>query len=147
MPAPVASSSGNSWAKQGLNNGGPHGFSEMLYSYSSCTGNNGSAFAGLTGNPTSGDFNGDPHYDITQALAMLCGRFIMIIPIVALAGSLAKKKLIPVSAGSFPVASPTFVLLLIGTVFLVGALTFVPALCLGPVVEHYIMNALNHPLY
>jgi len=142
-----ASSSSNSWAKQGLNNGGPHGFSEILYAYSSCTGNNGSAFAGLTANPTSGDFNGDPKYDISLAMAMLCGRFIMIIPIIAMAGSLARKKLIPVSAGSFPVASPTFVLLLIGTVFLVGALTFVPALCLGPVVEHFIMNALNHPLY
>ena len=134
-----ASAAGKGWAFTGLNNWGPHGFSEILYAYTSATGNNGSAFAGLTANA--------PTYDYSLAFAMLCGRFIMIVPILALAGSLARKKLIPVSAGSFPVASPTFVVLLIGTVFLVGALTFVPALCLGPVVEHFLMTSKHPTLY
>ena len=115
----------------------------MLYAYSSGTGNNGSAFAGLTANPTSGDA---PHYNVTLGLATLLGRFIMIVPILALAGSLAKKKLIPVSAGSFPVAGGTFVVLLVGTILIVGALTFLPALALGPIVEHFLMHA-GGPLY
>jgi K+-transporting ATPase ATPase A chain len=125
------------WGQAGLNNSGPHGFSEMLYAYSSCVGNNGSAFAGLTGNPA----DGDPHYNITLALAMLIGRFLMIVPILALAGNLAGKKLVPASAGTFQVEGLTFVVLLIGTVLLVGALTFLPALAMGPIVEHFLMGA------
>jgi K+-transporting ATPase ATPase A chain len=125
------------WGQAGLNNSGPHGFSEMLYLYSSSVGNNGSAFAGLTGNPA----NGDLHYNVTGGLAMLIGRFLMIVPILALAGNLASKKLIPASAGTFQTEGVTFVLLLIGTVLLVGALTFLPALAMGPIVEHYLMGA------
>jgi K+-transporting ATPase ATPase A chain len=129
------------WGNAGTNNGGPHGFSEMLYGYSSCTGNNGSAFAGLTGNPTSGAFAGDSHWNVTLGLATLFGRFIMLVPILALAGNLAQKKLVPISAGSFPVANVTFVLLLVGTILIVAALTFFPALSLGPIVEHFLMHA------
>jgi K+-transporting ATPase ATPase A chain len=125
------------WGQAGLNNSGPHGFSEILYAYSSCVGNNGSAFAGLTGNPA----NGDAHYNVTLGLAMLIGRFLMIVPILALAGNLASKKLIPASAGTFQTEGATFIALLIGTVLLVGALTFLPALAMGPVVEHYLMGA------
>jgi len=117
----------------GTNNSGPHGFSEILYAYSSTTGNNGSAFAGLTANA--------PWYDTTLGLAMLFGRFAMIVPILALAGSLARKKLVASSAGTFPVSGPLFTWLVVGTVLLVGALTFVPALVLGPVVEHFLMHA------
>jgi K+-transporting ATPase ATPase A chain len=121
------------WGQAGLNNAGPHGFSEILYAFSSAVGNNGSAFAGLTGNET--------HWDTSMGLAMLIGRFLMIVPILALAGNLASKKLIPASAGTFRTEGPTFVVLLIGTVLLVGALTFLPALAMGPVVEHYLMHA------
>ena len=117
----------------GTNNNGPHGFSEILYAYSSATGNNGSAFAGIGANT--------PWYNTTMALAMLVGRFFMIVPILAIAGSLAAKKLVPAGPGSFPVDGWTFVLLLIGTVMLIGALNFLPALALGPVVEHFIMYA------
>jgi K+-transporting ATPase ATPase A chain len=124
------------WGKAGRNNDGPHGFSEMLYAYSSCTGNNGSAFAGLTAAPA----NNDPHYDITLGLATLVGRFGMIIPAMALAGSLARKKLVATSAGTFPVSGTLFVVLLVGTVLLVGALTFFPALSLGPILEHFLMH-------
>jgi K+-transporting ATPase ATPase A chain len=120
------------WGKAGLNNGGPHGFSEILYAYSSGAGNNGSAFAGLTAN--------EVHYDTTIGLAMLIGRFFVIIPALALAGSLAAKKLIPQSAGSFPVTGGTFVVLLIGVIVIVGALTFLPMLSLGPIVEHFLMK-------
>jgi K+-transporting ATPase ATPase A chain len=127
----------SAWGQAGLNNAGPHGFSEMLYAYSSAVANNGSAFAGLTANPASGD----PHYDTTLAFAMLIGRFLMIVPILALAGNLAAKKFIPASAGTFQTEGLTFVVLLIGTVLLVGALTFLPALAIGPVVEHYLMRA------
>ncbi len=125
------------WGQAGLNNAGPHGFSEILYAYSSSVANNGSAFAGLTATPASGD----PHYNTTLALAMLIGRFLMIVPILALAGNLASKKLIPASAGTFQTEGLTFVVLLIGTVVLVGALTFLPALAIGPVVEHYLMQS------
>jgi K+-transporting ATPase ATPase A chain len=128
------------WGQAGLNNNGPHGLAEILYAYSSCTGNNGSAFAGLTGNPTGGDFAGDPHYNVTLGLATLFGRFIMIVPCIALAGNLARKKLVPISAGSFPVAGGTFVVLLVSTILIVGALTFLPALALGPIVEHFLMH-------
>jgi K+-transporting ATPase ATPase A chain len=121
------------WGKAGLNNQGPHGFSEMLYGYTSATGNNGSAFAGLTASTY--------WYDTTLGVAMFIGRFLMIIPIMAIAGSLGAKKLIPAGPGSFPVSGATFTLLLIGTVVLVGALNFLPALTLGPVVEHFLMGA------
>jgi K+-transporting ATPase ATPase A chain len=119
------------WGKAGLNNQGPHGFSEMLYAFTSATGNNGSAFAGLTASTY--------WYDTTLAVAMLIGRFLMIVPIMAIGGSLASKKLIPAGPGSFPVTGATFTFLLIGTVLLVGALNFLPALALGPVVEHFLM--------
>ena len=122
------------WGLAGLNNTGPHGFSEILYAYSSATGNNGSAFAGLTATPT----DGDPHYNVTLGLAMFIGRFLMIIPIMALAGSLVKKKVAPPSAGTFPVSGATFTILLLGTVLLIGALNFLPALALGPIVEHFL---------
>lgn len=122
------------WGLAGLNNSGPHGFSEILYAYSSATGNNGSAFAGLTANPA----NGDPHYNVTLGFAMLIGRFLMIVPIMALAGSLVQKKVAPPSVGTFPVSGGTFVVLLIGTVLLIGALNFLPALALGPIVEHFL---------
>lgn len=134
------------WGTGATNNGGPHGFSEMLYAYSSCVGNNGSAFAGLTGHPTAGALAGDIHYDVTLGMATLFGRFLMIIPVMALAGNLGKKKLIPVSSGSFPVANVTFVLLLVGTVLIVAALNFFPALALGPIVEHFLMRS-GAPLY
>ncbi|MES2922901.1 MAG: potassium-transporting ATPase subunit KdpA [Verrucomicrobiota bacterium] len=125
----------STWGQAGLNNAGPHGFSEILYAYSSATANNGSAFAGLTANPSSGD----PHYNVTLAAAMLIGRFLMIIPVMALAGSLVKKKIAPPSAGTFPVSGSLFTILLIGTVLLIGALNFLPALALGPIAEHFLM--------
>ena len=117
------------WGLAGLNNNGPHGLSEMLYAYSSANGNNGSAFAGLNANT--------PWYNTTIGTAMLIGRFLMIIPIMAMAGSLAQKKIAPPSAGTFPVSGLTFVVLLLGTVLLVGALNFLPGLTLGPIVEHF----------
>jgi K+-transporting ATPase ATPase A chain len=119
------------WGLAGLNNTGPHGLSEILYAYSSGTGNNGSAFAGLTANTY--------WYNTTLGLAMLIGRFFFIVPVLALAGNLAKKKVVPESGGSFPVAGPTFVLLLVGTVLIVGLLSFFPVLSLGPIVEHFLM--------
>jgi K+-transporting ATPase ATPase A chain len=119
------------WGIAGLNNSGPHGFSEILYAFTSAINNNGSAFAGLSANT--------PWYNTTLGLAMLCGRFLVIIPVLALAGNLAGKKTVPQSAGSFPAFGPTFTLLLVGTILLVGALTFLPALSLGPVVEHFLM--------
>jgi K+-transporting ATPase ATPase A chain len=118
------------WGKAGLNNSGPHGLSEILYAYSSVTGNNGSAFAGLSANT--------PWYNTTLGIGMLVGRFLMIVPILAMAGSLGRKKVSPASSGTFPVAGGTFIILLIGTVVLVGALNFVPVLTLGPVVEHFL---------
>ena len=114
-------------------NPGPHGLSEILYAYSSGAGNNGSAFGGLTGNTT--------WYNTTIALAMLVGRFFMIIPPLAIAGSLSRKKLIPPSLGTFPVTTPLFSALLVGVILIVGALTFFPALSLGPIVEHFLMNS------
>jgi len=120
------------WGLAGLNNNGPHGLSEILYAFSSGAGNNGSAFAGLSGNT--------PWYNTTLGLDMLFGRFLMIVPIMALAGSLVQKKVAPVSAGTFPVHGGTFLILLLGTVLLVGALNFLPALTLGPIVEHFLMQ-------
>lgn len=113
-----------------LNNSGPHGFSEILYAFTSATNNNGSAFAGLGGNT---------FWDITMGISMLFGRFAMLIPILALAGSLAKKQTVPATAGSFSTTSSIFVVLLIGTIVIVGALTFFPADALGPIVEHLLM--------
>jgi K+-transporting ATPase ATPase A chain len=121
------------WGTRTLNNAGPHGFSEILYAFSSGTGNNGSAFAGLGAN--------NPWWNTTLGIAMLVGRFFVIVPVLALAGHLAGKKLIPISAGSFPVSGVTFTILLLGVVMIVGALTFVPALCLGPVVEHFLLES------
>jgi K+-transporting ATPase ATPase A chain len=117
----------------GLNNAGPHGLSEILYAYTSAAGNNGSAFAGLNANS---DF-----YNVTLALAMFLGRFWMIIPLLGIAGSLAAKKKVAESAGTFPVDGPVFVFLLTSVVLIVGALTFFPALSLGPIVEDLLMNA------
>jgi K+-transporting ATPase ATPase A chain len=115
-----------------LNNNGPHGFSEVLYAYSSGTGNNGSAFAGINANT--------PFFNTTIGLAMFAGRFLMMIPLLGMAGSLVQKKAIPVSAGTFPTHGPLFVVLLVGVVLIVGALTYFPALSLGPIVEHYLMQ-------
>jgi K+-transporting ATPase ATPase A chain len=119
-------------ATANLNNNGPHGLSEMLYTYTSAVGNNGSAFAGI--NPNT------PYFNTTIGVAMLAGRFLMLIPLLAAAGSLAAKKLVPVSAGTFPTHGPLFVVLLVGVVLIVGALTFFPALSLGPIVEHFLMH-------
>jgi len=112
-------------------NGGPHGFSEVLYAYSSGAGNNGSAFGGISANT--------PWYNLTIALDMLFARFLFMIPALAIAGSLAAKKLIPVTSGTLPTHGSLFVVLLIGTVIIVGALTYFPALSLGPIVEHFQM--------
>ncbi len=114
-------------------NKGPHGFSEILYAFSSQTGNNGSAFAGLTGNT--------PFYNVAGALAMLIGRYGMIVPILAIAGSMAAKRRVAPSLGTFPTTGPLWVILLIGVVIIVGALTFFPALSLGPIVEQLLQNA------
>ena len=118
------------WGLAGLNNVGPHGLSEILYAFSSAAGNNGSAFAGLKANT--------PWYNTIFGVAMLIGRFLMIIPIMALAGSLAQKKRVPATVGTFPVSGGTFMVLLIGTILLVGALNFLPVLALGPIVEHFL---------
>ena len=122
----------NKWGTGAMNNNGPHGFSEILYAYTSGTGNNGSAFAGISANT--------PWLNTTIGIAMLIGRFLMIVPILALAGSLVAKKVTPASAGTFPVHGGTFFVLLTGTVLLIGALNFVPALTLGPIVEHFLMQ-------
>ena len=114
-------------------NQGPHGFSEILYAYTSGTGNNGSAFAGLGANTL--------FYNTTIGLAMFIGRFLMIVPMLAIAGSLAAKKIVPASAGTFPTDGPVFVGLVLGVILIVGGLTFFPALALGPLVEHFAMNA------
>jgi K+-transporting ATPase ATPase A chain len=114
-------------------NAGPHGFTEVLYAYTSQTGNNGSAFAGLTGNI--------PFYNITGSVAMFVGRFFMIIPAMAIAGALAEKKSIPASSGTFPTTGGLFVGLVVGVILIIGGLTFFPALALGPIVEHLAGNA------
>lgn len=125
----------SSYGLAGLNNTGPHGLSEIIYGYSSGAGNNGSVFAGLNANTY--------WYNTTIGIAMLLGRFFMIVPVMALAGNLANKKLVPASGGSFTVSGPIFATLLAGTVLIVGALTFFPALSLGPIVEHFIMTHSN----
>jgi K+-transporting ATPase ATPase A chain len=114
-------------------NAGPHGFTEVLYAYTSQTGNNGSAFAGLTGNI--------PFYNVTGGVAMFVGRFFMIVPAMAMAGSLAAKKSIPPSAGTLPTTGGLFIGLVVGVILIIGGLTFFPALALGPIVEHLAMNA------
>ena len=118
-------------AAANTNNPGAHGLSEILYAYTSGTGNNGSAFAGITALT--------PWYDVTIGFAMLIGRFMMLLPLLAIAGSLAEKKQVPVSAGTFPTHGPLFVGLLVGVVIIVGALTYFPALSLGPIVEHLLL--------
>jgi K+-transporting ATPase ATPase A chain len=120
-------------AAANTNNNAGHGFSEILYAYSSAAGNNGSAFAGINANT--------PWYNLTMGIDMLVGRFLFIIPALAIAGSLARKKLVPVTSGTLPTDGTLFVVLLIGTVLIVGALTYFPALSLGPIVEHFQMYA------
>jgi K+-transporting ATPase ATPase A chain len=114
-------------------NAGPHGYAEILYAYMSGTANNGSAFAGLTANT--------PFYNTTLGFAMLIGRFLMIVPMMAVVGSLAGKTIVPASGGTFPTHTPLFVGLLVGVVLIMGGLTYFPAVALGPVVEHFAMNA------
>ena len=116
-----------------LHNAGPHGLSEILYAYSSAAGNNGSAFAGLDANT--------PWWDTTMGLAMLAGRFLMIVPALAIAGAMVGKKVVPQSLGTFPTNGPLFSVLLVGVIVIVGALTFFPALALGPIVEHFLASA------
>jgi K+-transporting ATPase ATPase A chain len=116
----------------GLNNPGAHGFSEMLYAYSSTGNNNGSAFAGLSVNT--------PFYNLTTSLAMLIGRYWLVVPALAIAGSLGRKKVVPASAGTLATHTPLFVLMLVAVVALVGALSFLPALALGPIVEQLQMT-------
>jgi K+-transporting ATPase ATPase A chain len=116
-----------------LANGGPHGLSEMLYAFTSATGNNGSAFAGLSANTL--------FYNTSLGFAMLIGRFLMIVPILALAGFLAGKKSVPASTGTFPTTGPLFSGLLVGAILIVGALTYFPAYALGPLVEQFMMSA------
>jgi potassium-transporting ATPase potassium-binding subunit len=116
-----------------LTNAGPHGLSEILYAYTSANGNNGSAFAGLSGNT--------PFYNWTLGFAMLIGRFAFLIPILAFGGSLVKKRVVPAGLGTFPTTGPLFVGLLIGVILIVGALTYFPAYALGPIVEHLLMQA------
>jgi K+-transporting ATPase ATPase A chain len=122
-----------SYGVSSLNNAGPHGLSEILYAYTSAAGNNGSAFAGLNANT--------PWYNVTLGLAMLMGRFLMIVPALAIAGSLAGKKAVPESLGTFPTNGTLFVVLVVGVIVIVGALTFFPALALGPIVEHFLAQA------
>ncbi len=116
-----------------VNNSGPHGLSEILYAYTSATGNNGSAFAGINTNT--------PWWNLTMGSAMLIGRFLFLIPILAAAGSLAAKKKVPVTSGTFPTHGPLFVGLLVGTVVIIAVLTYFPAVSLGPIVEHYLMHS------
>ena len=121
------------YAASKIANNGPHGLSEIVYAYTSATGNNGSAFGGITVNTY--------WYNTTLGLAMLIGRFLMIIPAMGIAGNLGLKKIVPPSAGTFPVYTPLFVILLIGVILIVGALTFFPMLSLGPIVEHFLMRS------
>ncbi|MCX6580713.1 MAG: potassium-transporting ATPase subunit KdpA [Candidatus Aminicenantes bacterium] len=120
------------WGVSRVGNPGPHGLSEILYAFSSAAGNNGSAFAGLA--------TDTPVFNTILGLVMLGGRFLVIVPVLALAGNMAKKKLTPTGSGSFPVHGLTFIILLVGTVVIVGLLTFLPALSLGPIAEHFLMT-------
>lgn len=128
---------GGYWNPQGpaianVNNAGPHGLAEILYAYTSGTANNGSAFAGISANT--------PWYNLTIGMAMMIGRFLFLLPLLAAAGSLALKKRVPVTSGTLPTHGGLFVGLLVGTVIIVGALTFFPALSLTPIVEHFLMH-------
>ena len=129
----TAVSSVNGFAASSISNPGPHGLTQILYAFTSGAGNNGSNFGGLTVNTL--------WYDVTIGLTMLAGRFLMIIPMLAIAGNLVKKKCVPPSLGTFPVTTPLFTVLLIGVILIVGALTFFPALSLGPILEHLLMVA------
>jgi K+-transporting ATPase ATPase A chain len=131
----TAIAAATAWGAAGVANNGPHGFTEILYAFSSAVANNGSAFAGLTANT--------PWYDTTLAIAMLIGRYAVILPVLAIAGSFCKKIPAPPGPGTFPIHGPTFAALLLGTVVVVGALTYFPALVLGPVVEHFLMTGSN----
>jgi potassium-transporting ATPase potassium-binding subunit len=121
------------YALSSISNAGPHGLSQILYAYTSMAGNNGSAFAGLSGNT--------PWFNVSGAFDMLFGRFFMVIPVLAMAGNLARKKIVPESSGTFPVTTPLFSFLLVSVILIVSALTFFPALSLGPILEHLLMNA------
>jgi K+-transporting ATPase ATPase A chain len=129
---PTAWAAVSRWGLSALNNSGPHGLTELLYAFSSANGNNGSAFAGLSTNA--------PLFNTLLALVMLAGRFLVIVPVLALAGNLAQKKLVPPSGGTFPVHGFTFIALLTATIVIVVLLTFFPALALGPVAEHFVMT-------
>jgi len=128
----AAASAVSSFGTAGILNPGPHGLTEILYAFASGTGNNGSAFGGLSVNTR--------WYNVSIALAMLVGRFFIAVPVLALAGNLVRKKRVPPSPGTFPVTTPLFAGLLVGVVLIVGALTFFPALSLGPIVEHLLMT-------
>jgi K+-transporting ATPase ATPase A chain len=121
------------YATSSLNNPGPHGLSEILYAYSSGAGNNGSAFAGLNANT--------PWWNISLGITMLIGRFLMIVPVLAIAGSMIGKKAVAPGLGTFPTDGLLFTLLLVSVILIVGALTFSPALSLGPIVEHFLASA------
>jgi K+-transporting ATPase ATPase A chain len=116
-----------------ISNAGPHGLTEVLYAFTSANGNNGSAFAGLGSNT--------PFYNWTLGFAMLIGRFAEVIPVLAFGGSLVRKRVVPAGLGTFPTTGPLFVVLLIGVILIVGALTYFPAYALGPIVEHLLMQA------
>ncbi len=121
------------YGKAGISNPGPHGLSQILYAYTSSAANNGSAFGG-------GNWN-SLWYNVSTAVVMLLGRFFMLIPVLAIAGNLARKKIVPESAGTFPVTTPLFAGLLVSVIVIVSALTFFPALSLGPILEHLLMHA------
>jgi K+-transporting ATPase ATPase A chain len=121
-------------AKQAILNPGPHGFSEILYAFSSAGNNNGSAFAGLSTN--------NLFYNIAQGLAMFFARYWLAIPMLAIAGSLSKKKIVPASPGTLPTHTPLFIIFLVMVILIVGALTFFPALALGPIVEHLMLRGI-----
>ena len=129
---PSACSAIANFGLNSLNNGGPHGLSEILYAFTSASGNNGSAFAGLNANTD--------WYCYTLGVCMLLGRFWMMLPALALAGSMVGKKTVPESLGTFPTDNLTFVILLVAIILIVGALTFFPALSLGPIVEHFLLQ-------
>jgi len=116
----------------GLNNAGPHGLTEIMYAFSSAAGNNGSAFGGLNTNTA--------FYNVMLGIGMIIGRFGVIVPVMAIAGSMAKKKITPVSSGTFRTDNSLFILLLLSVILIVGGLTFFPPLALGPIVEHFLMN-------
>jgi len=129
----AAISSLQGFGTSSISHPGPHGLTQILYAFTSQSGNNGSAFGGLNGNTL--------WYNVSGGMTMLIGRFLMIIPMLAIAGNLAKKKYVPPSLGTFPVTTPLFTVLLIGVIIIVGALTFFPALSLGPILEHLLMAA------